>query len=250
MITFEDVAGTWADCVDRLERSAALDRWHAAQPALMSQADIRGLPELIGTCTDRAEVDGIFGALVAQAARDGGDDPEAALVVVHLLRGGVEGLARKFRHRGPEVMALVVGELVCQVLTFAWRTSRPHPTRLLLDTKHALWNGELRPILDRRRPHEALPVDPSQWHRYATQTDEPDDVDLIDMLSWAATSGVVAADDLRLLVALEQHRGYGNQARETVAAEWGIDERTVRRRRDRALAKLRAAAGAYLSAVA
>lgn len=250
MSRFECVAGSWQDCVDQLERSAALLRWQAAEPSLVGIKCLTDLTVVVGRDADRDRADDVFSALVRLAARDGGDDRDAALVVVHLLRQGVEGLARRFRHRGPEVMALVVGELICQIRTFSWRTSRAYPGRLLLDTKHALWNGELRPLVNGRAPHEALLIDPWQWHQRVTPPAETDDVDLVDVLAWAATSGVVPVDDLRLLVALEQHRGYGNQARQTVADEWGINERTVRRRRDRALAKLRAAAGDYLATVA
>lgn len=250
MSSFEAVVGGWTDWVGRLERSGTLAVWRSAEPALGAVSALHQLSEVVRRDTDHAEADEVLAALVRLAARDGGDQPDAALVVVHLLRDGVEGLARRFRHRGPDVMAMVVGELTCQIRTFPWRTSRPYPGRLLLDTKHALWNGEFRPIVDGRLPHEAIPIDPMEWRRHLTAVEEPDDIDLIDVLSWATSTGIVSEDDLRLLLALEEHRGYGNQARQRVADQWGINERTVRRRRDRALGKLRAAADHYLSAVA
>ena len=250
MSSFEAVVGVWGDWIGRLERGGTLQQWQAAEPALAAVSALRQLSEVVRRDTDHPGADDVLAALVRLAARDGGDQPDAALVVVHLLREGVEGMARRFRHRGPDVMALIVGELICQIRTFPWRTSRPYPGRLLLDAKHALWNGEFRPVVVGRSPHEAILVDPMEWRRHLTEADEPDDIDLVDLLSWAAGSGIVSLDDLRLLVALEDHRGYGNQARQRVADQWGINERTVRRRRDRALAQLRAAAGDYLAAVA
>ncbi len=250
MSRFDTVVGCWADLVIRLDRSRKVQTWHESVSGLEGVSSVEELPGVVGLNADRSAADAILGALVRLAAKDGGDDADAALVVVHLLRQGVDGLARRFSHRGPDVLALVVGELTCQIRSFPWRTSRPYPGRLLLDTKHALWNGELRPIVDGRRPYEAFLVDPLEWGDRFTPRPEAEDVDLVDLLSWAASSGVVEVEDLRLLVALEEQRGYGNQARQTVADEWGINERTVRRRRDRALAKLRAATGDYLAIVA
>ena len=53
-----------------------------------------------------------------------------------------------------------------------------------------------------------------------------------------------------MLLDLERRRGYGTATRHRVAHDLGINERTVRRRRDRALAALRQAGPAYLAAVA
>ena len=50
-----------------------------------------------------------------------------------------------------------------------------------------------------------------------------------------------------MLLDLERRRGYGTATRHRVANELGINERTVRRRRDRAIAALRQAAPTYLA---
>jgi hypothetical protein len=53
-----------------------------------------------------------------------------------------------------------------------------------------------------------------------------------------------------MLLDLESRRGYGHPARHHVAHDLGINERTVRRRRDRALDALRRAGDTYLAIVA
>lgn len=80
---------------------------------------------------------------------------------------------------------------------------------LLLDTKNALWRGELRPLGDIRTPREAILVDPARWaevtgERTTPANQEDDGVDLVDLLGWAASTGVAASEDLRLLLELER----------------------------------------------
>ena len=63
-------------------------------------------------------------------------------------------------------------------------------------------------------------------------------------------TGVVDADDVALLLQVEQDRYDGTPAQQRIAAAWGVNERTVRRRRARTLAALRTARGDYLAACA
>ena len=92
-----------------------------------------------------ARADEVIGALVRLAAADGADDPDALLVLLHLLSGGVHALAAKLAHLSDNILTVVVGELTCQdpPLPLARRT-RAHAKNLLLDTKQALLRGELR----------------------------------------------------------------------------------------------------------
>ena len=77
-----------------------------------------------------------------------------------------------------------------------------------------------------------------------------DDVDVVDLLLWAGGHGIAPLEDLLMLLDLERRRGYGTATRHRVAHDLGINERTVRRRRDRALTALREASDAYLATVA
>jgi hypothetical protein len=84
--------------------------------------------------------------------------------------------------------------------------------------------------------------------------------DLTDMLSWARAVGVLAAEEIDLLVELmaAEHavlaRGETKRAREEaqriVGQRHGVTMRQIRRRRDRTAARLRDAAPQYLEATA
>ena len=81
-------AGSWPELTDRLDAAAAMTRWAVREPVLGSWTSVRALPAALAAGTDRDRADAVLGALVRCAARDGGDDPDAALVVLHLLRHG------------------------------------------------------------------------------------------------------------------------------------------------------------------
>jgi len=120
---------------------------------------------------------------------------------------------------------------------------------LLLDTKHALWHGEFRPVED-GRANEAVLVDPARW---AELLGEPVDraapePELVDLLVWASARGI--SDAGAVAVMLELIRDDGGNAQQRAAAALGLSVKTVRRRRDRAVAALQAATGDYLAAVA
>jgi hypothetical protein len=253
------VAGRWPDLVHRLDTAGAVARWAAVEPALTGFDSVAALPGALRAGSDPTRADQVLGALVRWAAADGGDDPDAVLVLVHLLSDGAAALARKLAHCTEHPMEMVVGELTCQIRLYPWRRrTRAYAAGLLLDTKHALWRGELRPPGDGRTPREAHPVDPTRWAELTGQDragqtavdGDPTDVELLDLLAWAAARGVATIEDLRLLLELERCRGYGRAAGKQVAAAFGISEKTVRRRRDRTLGALRAGTDAYLAEVA
>lgn len=253
MFRFSTVAGSWPLLVHRLDATAAVSTWAEQEPALVGIGGVGELADLTRPGGDPRRADEVLGALVRCAAIDGGDDTDAVLVVLHLLSDGAAALAAKLAHRCADPLAMVVGELACQIRTYPWQ-QRPtgFAAGLLLDTKHTLWRGELRPLANTDHPRDAVLVDPVVWAEATGDqvTAINDDVDLGDLLAWAARTGVAIREDLRLLLELERHHGYGNAARHRVAADFGINERTVRRRRDRTLAALRAAGAAYLAAAA
>jgi hypothetical protein len=250
---FEDVAGNWSTLSARLDRAASLAHWRDAEPVLAMAESINDLPSLTAEHCDRMAADALIGGLVRLAAADGGNDPDAVLVVLHLLRNGICAMAGKFAHRGPDVMALVVGEVTCQIRTYPWRRRREgFAAGLLLDAKHVLWRSELAPACAATRPYDAMLLDPADFHndpRWALHT-ATEDVELVDILLWAAAAGTVSMEDLQLLLDVENRRSYGTQSRLQVAAEHGINERTLRRRRSRTLAALRDAARECLAAAA
>jgi hypothetical protein len=245
------VAGSWPHLVDRLDRAHRPAAWTANDPALAELNSVGDLPGMVAAHVPPATADKVIGALVRLAAADGGDDPDAALVLLHLLSGGVHALTAKLAHLGDNILTLVVSELTCRIRRYPWRRrTRAYAKNLLLDTKQALLRGELRPGL----PDQPAPVlvDPHDlaFRRLDVAHIENDDVDVVDLLLWAGGHGVAPLQDLLMLLDLEQRRGYGTATRHRVAHDLGINERTVRRRRDRALTALRHAGPVYLASVA
>ncbi|HEY5231011.1 MAG TPA: hypothetical protein VIJ11_09000 [Galbitalea sp.] len=260
---FQDdaIAGSWSSLAARLDCGRTITRWGDLEPALVSVRTASQLPELLARGTSRSVCDEILGALVRLAAADGHDDQDdqdATLVVLHLLSDGALAIARNLDDLSGDILPLVVGELTLQIRSFPWRRrTRAIAANLLLDTKAALWR-ELRPqrTPTYRRGRDVL-VNPLDRQLVARLLDDvvagPGDsgeLDLLDVCVWAERTGVAPAADLALLLDVTDARQHGGDAQRRVAARWQIDERTLRRRRNRALGALAAASDAYLAACA
>ena len=255
MFCDSSIAGDWIDLTQRLDAAGALSRWSRTEPALRGLRDIDVLAALLapdsGVDADRA--DALLGALVRTACREGGDDADAVLLVLHLLADGVRPLAKRLADLSEDILTLLVGELTVQIRTFPLRRTRAYAANLLRDTQLACWR-ELRP--HRTRTYQAgtdILINPLDqpgmryWFDRSIAGPGGDDLsELADVLAWAEARGIASRRDLALVVELEHQRGYGTAARHRVAASFGINERTVRRRRDRTLAALRLAVEDYL----
>jgi hypothetical protein len=244
VVSFPDEwpVGSWPDLAARLDDAGTAARWAGREPALTDVGSIDELPSLVSRERRRDTTDEVLGALVRWAARDGGDDPDAVLVLLHLLRPGAHAVAARLGDRRENLLPTVIGELTCQIRAFGWRRrTHAYAANLLLDTKHALW-------IEGRWARRCRPVDPhhATWDR---PRDDPrwahiagDDLDLFDILRWAARTEVAPATDLALLLATE-HTPRGGQP--SVAAEFDIGIRALNRRRLKTLAALRAAHHRY-----
>jgi len=241
------VAGDWSMLIERLDATATMFGWASGRPSLAGITSVADLPAAVN---GGSRPDDVLWALVQVAAADGGDDPDAVLVLLHLLADGASALASKFAHRTNHAVAMVVAELTCQIRSFPWRRrTEAIAAGLLLDTKHALWHGEFRPVED-GRANDAVLVDPARWVELVGEpagwaSPEPE---LVDLFVWAAAQGVSDAGEIAVL--LELMRCTGRNAQQRAATTLGVSVKTVRRRRDRAVARLKAAAGDYLAAVA
>jgi hypothetical protein len=245
------VAGSWPHLVDRLDRARRPSAWAAFDPALTGLSTVGDLPVMVAEPVPPARADDVIGALVRLAAADGRDDPDAVLVLLHLLSGGVHTLAAKLAHLGDNILLLVVSEMTCRIRRYPWRRrTRAHAKNLLLDTKQALLRGELRSGLPDQPA--VLLIDPHELalRRINRAQNDAHGVDVVDLLLWAGGHGVAPLQDLLMLLDLEQRRGYGTATRHRVAHDLGVNERTVRRRRDRAITALRQSRWEYLATAA
>lgn len=160
-------------------------------------------------------------------------------------------MAAQLKDLSPDIVAVVVGELACQIRRYPWRRRpRAIAANLRAETRRAVL-AELRPR-SRRHPDrgEFLTVDGDVTRLAQATVCDEEDLDVVDLLRWAVRSGVDPAD-VALLVATEWRRDLREGgADRRVAAAHGITTRTLYRRRHRTLTALRSMAPQYLAAVA
>lgn len=266
------IAGSWTELTRRLD-GGLLRSWADAEPALAG-LDTAALVAATARRADPRRCDELLGALVRRAAQrddDGSSSSssrlsadaeagDATLLVVHLLSDGLRALTRRLRDLSGEIVTLAVGELALQVRTFPWRRrTRAYAANLLMDTEAALLR-ELLPGRTRAHPagRDIELVDPLNTAAVLAVLDasvpgpgDAEGLDLVDLLVWAARTGVAPAQDLELLWELHRDVRHGaGSSRLRAAARRGVNEQTVRRHRDRTLRALQDASGDYLRAVA
>jgi hypothetical protein len=254
----DSIAGSWQALVQRIDTTDALVRWAVPDERLAGLHYVASdlLPALVRGA-DRARADDILGALVGRAAVDGGADNDALLLTLHVLSDWVYPLADQLGDLAPGMVGVIVSELTCQIRSYRWRQRRRAVAAgLRWDTRRAVL-AQFRPSAPRHRYRAERVLDPgsSEWEvtmrgSALTATDD-EDVDLVDLLSWAARLGVDERD-IALLVRTEQARADATLRApdDVVAAEFGLPRRTFFRHRARALAAVRAASRDYLAAVA
>ena len=228
--------GDWSSLTVRLELTGVWAAWRRCEPVLRGVGELTALPAHTLGC-DPAAANEVLTALARLAARDGGDDPRAAVVLVHVLAPGVRRLARSVPGAAEDALGLVIGELIAQIrrrpstrgLTGSMAVS------LLRSTRRELLRELPRRDADGALVEVPVPADHPVWARYGPPAAA--DVDLAELLRWAVAAGVASAGDVELLVAAAQPGG-----RLRAAAALGVTERTVRRRRDSTLTRLQVSA--------
>ena len=255
----------WPALEERIERSGRWSSWVANEPAL---AGLNGLGEVVAIAqdsADRARADGLLAALVRLGAVDGGNDRDAAQAVALLLANGSARLAQQLRNLSKDIDAMVAGQLWLQIREFPWRRRRRAIAQnILMDARRAV----LRDLgVDNRRSSrgfEVILVDTTAVgaaHDGGSDTlvdhnpgsELGDELNLLALLDWATGKGVVTDQDAAILLELAGLEVAGtvrglNSAAEirAVATRHGVNEKTVRRSRDRALRSLVSVRDVYL----
>lgn len=246
------IVGSWPSLAARLDGEAVLSKWCAAEPAFNGLTTVADVLTVCSEAGEHERSDAVLAALLRLAAADCGRDDDALALLLHLLSGLVWTMVGQLRDLSPDIVAVVVGELACQIRRYPWRR-RPRAVvaNLRAETRRAVL-AELRP---RSRYHpdrgEFLTADGDVARLIAANArDEAEGVDVVDLLQWAVWSGVDPAD-VALLIATECGRDRPQPSGDSaVAAEYGISTRTLYRRRKRTLVALRDMATEYLAAVA
>jgi len=235
--------------LDDLARTGKWPTWCAADARLEGATS---LEDAVGAWQTRRDPRSyaVVAALTSLGSRRGGDDDDAALAVVLLLEPGIVRLATTLRDvcEVDDVRSAVweevklanpqTGNLAARYLLQRARQRLTRPGAVARRSEVSLTH-----MISGDGPHGGLAEPP---------VEDPAG-DLIDVLTWARGVGVIETDEVELLVDLlaAANDGVGTEeAQRLIGERHGVRMRTIRRRRDATLARLRAAVPAYLAATA
>lgn len=246
--------------ISTLEGSGKWVDWQAVEPRLAGFASLEEVREG-WRCRDERCYQVVAG-LTALGSRRGGDDDDAALAVAVLLEEGVNRVAMTLS----DVCELVdVNATVWEEVKAAEPNLGTHAARYLLQRARQRLT---RPAAGMVARVQAMSLDQRLgWDTSAAGFSEDQDRDLLlavsevedpvedlaDLLTWAREIGVISSEEIDLLVELLAAENDGmarEEAQRAVGERHGVAMRTIRRRRDRAAARLRDAAPWYLAAIA
>ena len=166
--------------------------------------------------------------LVAQARHD---SVAAQVVVRRLMPGALSVVARRRRRRSDDTLAELLGALWIAVRTFdPARTPACIAAALLADAEYRAFRNTRRRLLN-EVPGDMVGEAP------APEPERDPATELADLIHAAAAAGVADSDDLVLLRLL-----INEPTAVRVAERLNVTERTVRNRRAKVAAKLRAVA--------
>jgi hypothetical protein len=125
---FQDanIVGSWPALAARLDGDAVLSRWAESEPEL---AGLNTVAELLAVWSQHGaddRINTVLAALTRVAGVEGGRDDDALLLTLHLLSGLVWTMAAEFRDLSPDIVAVVVGELACQVRLYPCHSCTLH----------------------------------------------------------------------------------------------------------------------------
>jgi hypothetical protein len=241
--------------ISSLERSGKWAKWQRVEPRLAGFASLEEAREGWRRRDERCYQ--VVAGLTALGSRRGGDDDDAALAVAVLLEEGVNRVAMTLTDvcEIDDVNATVWEEVKgaepqvdCYAATYLLRRARQRLSRPAagmvsrVDTTslEARTEGTGRSDQDR----DLILAGPD--------VEDPVE-DLADLLTWAREVGVIATEEIALLIELLAAENDGmarEEAQGVVGVRRGVALRTIRRPRDRTAARLRNAAPKYLAAIA
>jgi hypothetical protein len=242
-------------------------QWCHAEPHLAAFDSLGTIRALRGQAEDR-----VLGALLRLGAKDGGDDPLAAVAVLHQLGGSVRVIARHFWYAADgDADGIVTGAMWKQIRAYNWRARTHHHAAVIHHATRKSVRSALLPDESRWQSRLVL-INPQSWLFEALRGTTEDSVggvaelgskDQLDvLLGWSLQRGILNDADVKLLVALVEAdrdnpaitkwmRGACSMsAVEQAAAARGVSTKSVTRARDRVIAKLRQAAPTFLDEVA
>lgn len=253
--------------ISSLERSGKWTEWQQAEPRLAGFASLEEAREGWRQRDERCYQ--VVAGLTALGSRRGDDDDAAALAVAVLLEDGVNRVAMTLTDvcQIDDVNATVWEEVKgaepqvgCHAATYLLRRTRQRLSRPAAGMVSRIDTTSLEARTDMNNSlvigSQADGAGRADQDRdlilAVAQVEDPAE-DLADLLSWAREVGVIATEDVDLLVELLAAENDGlarEEAQRVVGERHGVAMRTIRRRRDRTAARLRDAAPQYLAAIA
>lgn len=265
---------------DTLLASGTWQHWRELDTRLASQPSLREALESWRRGRGRGESAYLtVAALAALGSSRGGNDNDAALAVVFLLQDGIARLANDLRDQcqPDDVMAAVWEEVKRAAPNLGHRAPRfllqRAKARLLASAPGAVDRcvtvsldalgeaGVRASALTGGRGGVPGPAPAPPTGSWTVQgwspTEDPAAEEagsaLADLLCWARGTGVLGEDEVDLvveLIAAGRETDRREDAYRTVGDRHGVAMRTVRRRRDAVVHRLRAALGDYLAETA
>lgn len=230
--------------------------WCEACPVLGVVEDVMDLPGWLHHAAPE-DSDTVLLALARLASPSGGDDDVAARALAWVLLPGASLLAHRLRTLTHRIDEVVAAQLWVEARSFPWERGRKVAANILMNTrKGVLRDLDVGDPLRRGDPTWARAVvvspDADLWGFLDARDPRPGpataEAELEEVFEQAVRAGVVTASDCDLLRGLADaadragggaRRGQGGltarDASETVAQQWGVSARTVRRRAGRAL---------------
>jgi hypothetical protein len=247
------IAGNWTELLERID-IGSLRSWANREPALSDFGSAAQLASSLERGCDLDSADRVLGALLRLAHQRGRRDDDALLLLLHVMSGWVHRLAAQLADLSKDSMGMVVAELTLQIRggrVVARR--RAYAENLKWETRRAVL-ADLRPSVRNHPEWQAVPIDPHSpaWGRLL-QSDpaDADEPDLGGLVAWAANRGVIGGPDLQLMILTLEESRRGRSAKDAdLARRLHVTERTVRRRRARAMLRLRAACPQFLEQAA
>lgn len=229
---FDQLDTEWSHLAETAYYQRELDRWAAHSPAFEG---IGGCRDLIGTLLDRScewqRKDAILLALVLQARRGDDSNPIAARVVLQAMLPGVRTFVRRLSHTGDreEADAAMLAGMVAAIADYPCER-RPHRVAINL-----LWLAYEHARKTCRRYDAEIAVGLDIANGSNPFVAESSTVELLGVVGCAVEQRIVGPDEARLLLRL---RVADVRAGE-IAAQEGVCERTIDRRRRLAERRLR-----------
>ena len=256
-MSLQQYFGRWEGQAHTIDASGSWRTWSDAQPVLAQVGSAAALSVVVMDRRQPVRANELLLALVRAGSADGGVDQQPATFVASLLMPGGDRIIRSLSSLGPDIDAIVAGQLWIQVRAYPWR-HRPRAVakNILMETRRAVL-ADYGAATARRAC--LVPVAPPELTEALDQGPTPvtdvqvADLALLGLLAWARARGVLAREDAWLLwelvLATDDEpdpplAGLGRgvtslRAGVRVATARGLTPRTVERRRDRAVARLR-----------